>query len=149
MNIVRIDHIAIAVNDAKQIAAKWCELFGLKIEYEEMLSENGVKVELLKIANVHSNNSKIELIEPLNENSPIKKFLEKRGNAIHHICFETLDIEADIEELKKAGIGLIDEKPRKGSDDNLIAFIKPKDTNGILIELKQSNINFNSSGTKK
>ncbi len=140
MNIVRIDHIAIAVNDAKQIAAKWCELFGLAIDYEEIISENGVKVELLKIGAMHDNNSKIEFIEPLNENSPIKKFLEKRGNAIHHICFETLDIEADIEELKQLGIELIDEKPRKGAGDNLIAFIKPKDTNGILIELKQSMI---------
>ena len=81
--------------------------------------------------------SRIELLEPTSEESPIAKFLKSRGPGVHHICFSTPNIEKSLEELKKKGYRLVDEKPRTGADGKKIAFLHPKSTNGVLIELSQ------------
>jgi methylmalonyl-CoA epimerase len=81
----------------------------------------------------------IELLEPMDENSPISKFLDKRGEGIHHICFKVDDIEAVLERLKKQGVRLIDESPRPGAYNSRVAFIHPKAMNGVLVELAEVN----------
>ena len=141
MNIVKIDHIAIAVLEGQKVAETWENILGLKFEGIEVLDKNGVKVFMIGFKEKQHGAPCIEFLEPLHDASPINNFLKTRGNGIHHICFETTDIEKDLDELKKRGVKLIDEKPRKGAHDSLIAFVSPKEFGGILIELMQSAIN--------
>ncbi|OGF61985.1 MAG: methylmalonyl-CoA epimerase [Candidatus Fischerbacteria bacterium RBG_13_37_8] len=138
MNITRIDHIAIAFEDARDIAILWEQVLGFQLESEEILEENGVKVYIIKLKAEVGNSPVIEMLEPLGENSPINNFLKKKGKGIHHICFETLDIESDMQELRSKNIKLLNETPRRGAHNTLIAFIEPSQMGGILIELKQA-----------
>ena len=137
MHIRRIDHIAIAVQDGQNTAELWKNILDLELEGMEELEENGVKVFMMGIKGRSEEVPCIEFLEPLHETSPISNYLKNKGNSIHHICFETSDIEKDLEELKSKGIKLIDEKPRRGAHGSLIAFVNPKALGGILIELMQ------------
>ena len=106
-------HVAIAVRDIKRAEELYSSLIGLRVVHREVVSEQGVRTSMLKSED--GEGTAIELLEPLNENSPISKFLEKRGEGIHHICFIVSDIEASLENLKKQGVRLIDEHPRDGA----------------------------------
>jgi len=130
--IKRIDHIAVAVHDINETAKFYTEMLRLDLSGVEVVTEQKTKVGFLKIGE-----SNIELVEPASEDSPLAKFLETRGPGIHHICLEVDDIEKEVEELKKRGTRMIDEKPRLGAHNTRVAFIHPKSAGGVLIELKE------------
>ncbi len=127
-----LSHIGIAVSDL-QYSIKIFQDFLNNAEYHlEKVESQKVNVAIFNL-----NNFSLELLEPTADDSPIKKFLENKGEGIHHISFEVEDIESELERLKINGFKLINEQPIKGADDKLIAFIHPKSTNGVLIELSQ------------
>lgn len=127
---MKINHIGIAVKSIEEALKFYSERLGLESKEVVEVPEQKVKVIALQIGE-----SRIELLESTSPDSPIAKFLEKRGEGIHHIAFEVTDIEKRLEELKEKGIRLIDEKPRQGAHGTRIAFIHPKSTQGVLIEL--------------
>jgi len=127
---MKIDHIGIATNGIADAAAVYCEALGLTVgEFEEVPSQR-VRVAMLPVGE-----SRIELLEATSEESPISKFLAKRGPGIHHIAFGVDDIHAALADLKAKGTRLIDEEPRPGSGGCLVAFIHPSSTGGVLVEL--------------
>ena len=131
-NMNKIEHIGIAVKDLEKSNVLFASLFGEKhYKIEEVLSE-GVKTSFFK-----SGPNKIELLEATNSESPIAKFIEKKGEGIHHIAFAVNDIIAEIKRLKSEGFTVLNEIPKKGADNKLVAFLHPKTTNGVLIELCQ------------
>ena len=128
----KIEHIGIAVKDIEKSNALFASFFGKKhYKIEEVVSE-GVKTSFFK-----SGPNKIELLEATNPDSPIAKFIEKRGEGIHHIAFAVKDIYSEIKRLQKEGFTVLNETPKKGADNKLVAFLHPKSTNGVLIELCQ------------
>jgi methylmalonyl-CoA/ethylmalonyl-CoA epimerase len=128
----KIEHIGIAVKDLEKSNQLFASLFG-KPHYkiEEVLSE-GVKTSFFK-----NGPNKIELLQATTPESPISKFIEKKGEGIHHIAFAVNDIKAEIKRLKKEGFTVLNETPKKGADNKLVAFLHPKTTNGVLVELCQ------------
>jgi len=126
---MKIDHIAIAVNDLEEAAKNYKEALGVnRVEFETVESE-GVKLAIL-----HLENGRIELMQPTNDQSPIKKFLEKKGQGLHHIALQTDDIEGEVERMEGCGIQFLG-KIRSGSEGTKITFIHPKSLNGVLAEL--------------
>lgn len=128
----KIEHIGIAVKDLKTSNILFEKLFGIPPYKEEEVVSEGVKTSFFM-----NGPNKIELLEATNENSPIAKFLEKKGEGIHHIAFDVENIEEEIIRLQKEDFILINEKPKKGADNKLVVFLHPKSTNGVLIELCQ------------
>ena len=135
----KIEHIGIAVKDLEASNKLFEKLFG-KSHYktEEVVSE-GVKTSFFMVGP-----NKVELLEGLNEDSPISKFIEKKGEGIHHIAFEVEDIEAEIARLSAEGFRVLNETPKKGADNKLVAFLHPKSANGVLVELCQEINSINS-----
>ena len=128
----KIEHIGIAVKNLETSNQLFEKLLGVaSYKMEDVLSE-GVKTSFFK-----TGPNKIELLEASNEDSPISKFIEKKGEGIHHIAFEVDDIVAEIERLKEEGFIILNETPKKGADNKLVAFIHPKTANGVLVELCQ------------
>ena len=128
----KIEHIGIAVKDLEVSNGIFEKLFGTApYKFEEVLSE-GVKTSFFK-----NGPNKIELLEATNPDSPIAKFIEKKGEGIHHIAFDVEDIVAEIARLKAEGFVVLNEVSKKGADNKLVAFLHPKATNGVLIELCQ------------
>jgi len=127
-------HVAIAVNDLSEVEKIYETALGLKVEHREIVEDQKVKTSMLV---PKDGGTAIELLEPLDKNSPISKFLEKRGEGIHHICYKVDDIEAVLKRLKEQGVRLIDETPRLGAYNSRVAFIHPKAMNGVLIELAE------------
>ena len=128
----KIEHIGIAVKDLEKSNQLFASLFGEKhYKTEEVISE-GVKTSFFK-----TGPNKIELLEATNPESPIAKFIDKKGEGIHHIAFAVNNIKAEIERLKNEGFTVLNETPKKGADNKLVAFLHPKTTNGALIELCQ------------
>lgn len=132
--INKIDHIGIAVQSIEQTMKIYTEKLRLKGGEITEIPEQKVKV-----ASFNIGESDIELIEPITQESTVARFLEKKGEGIHHIAFEVTNLETRLNELKNNGTRLIDEKPRRGAYGKKIAFIHPKDTKGILIELVEKN----------
>lgn len=128
----RVDHIAVAVADLEKALRFYTEHLGLELLEIETVEEQGVKVAKLNVGNTH-----IELLEPLSENSPVGRFIAKKGEGLHHICLGVEDIESGIENLKGCGVRLIDETPKIGAGGAKIAFVHPKSTGGVLMELSQ------------
>ena len=128
-------HIAIAVNNISESEKLYENLIGLRVAHREDVVDQGVKTSMLLPTG--GKGTAIELLEPLNDSSPISKFLEKRGEGIHHICFYVDDIESTLDSLKKEGVRLIDEQPREGAYNSRVAFIHPKSINGVLVELAE------------
>lgn len=126
----KIAHIGIAVSNIKKVLPFYTDTLGLHLEGIEEVDAEKVKVAFLKIGE-----SRIELLEPLDKQSPIKKFLEKKGEGIHHIALEVGNIEDRLKQLKEDGVQLINEQPKHGAGNNLIAFIHPKSANGVLYEM--------------
>ncbi|MDG2432972.1 methylmalonyl-CoA epimerase [Flavobacterium sp.] len=128
----KIEHIGIAVKDLEASNLLFEKLFGQpSYKQEEVISE-GVMTSFFE-----NGPNKIELLAATNPDSPIAKFLEKKGEGIHHIAFDVEDIEAEIQRLKGEGFVVLNETPKKGADNKLVAFLHPKSTNGVLIELCQ------------
>lgn len=128
----KIEHIGIAVKDLEKSNQLFAALFGEKhYKTEEVLSE-GVKTSFFK-----AGPNKIELLEATNPESPIAKFIDKKGEGIHHIAFAVADIKAEIKRLKEEGFVVLNETPKNGADNKLVVFLHPKTTNGVLIELCQ------------
>ncbi|ALM73989.1 methylmalonyl-CoA epimerase [Thermococcus barophilus] len=127
--IRRIDHVGIAVKNLDEAIKLW-ESLGLKVAEIEEVPEQKVRVAVFKVGE-----SRIELLEGTSEDSPISKFIAKRGEGIHHIALGVENIEEHLEKLKEQGFRLIDEKPRIGAGGAKIAFIHPKSINGVLLEL--------------
>jgi methylmalonyl-CoA/ethylmalonyl-CoA epimerase len=126
---LRIDHIAIAVNDVESAMKQYQEALNVKdVEFETVETE-GVKVGIL-----HLENGRIELMEPTNENSPIKKFLDKKGEGLHHLALETNNIEGEVTRMEGCGIQFLG-KIRPGSAGTKVTFIHPKSLRGVLAEL--------------
>ena len=128
-----IDHIGIAVQNLEQGAAFYRALGFMTMHMEVVPSEN-VKVGMFELAN----QARIELLEPTTPESAVGKFLEKRGPGIHHVCFRVKDIRAVMARLKQAGMQLIKEEPSVGAHNCLVAFVHPKSTGGVLVELSES-----------
>ena len=132
MDVTVIDHVGIAVKSIDEALKFWESSLGVKCAGRETVEDQKVTTAFLPIKD-----SEIELLEATSEESPIAKFIEKRGEGIHHIALRVNDLEACLAELKAKGIKLIDETPRKGAGGAMIAFIHPKATGGILLELSQ------------
>lgn len=131
--MIRIDHIGIAVKNMAESNELFRKLLGeAHYKVEEVASE-GVGTSFFRIGE-----SKIELLEASNPDSPIAKYIEKRGEGIHHIAFEVTDIRAEIERLEQDGFIPLNREPKRGADNKLVAFLHPKSSNGVLVELCQS-----------
>ena len=130
---MKIDHIGIATEGIDDALKFWVDALGLENVHTEVVEDQKVRVAMLPIGE-----SRIELLEPTSDDSPISKFLEKRGGGIHHIAVEVEDIESALAGLKAKGIRLIDESPRVGAEGCLVAFVHPSSANGVLLELVQS-----------
>lgn len=128
----RLDHIAIAVNNLEEALKFWQDQYGLANLGIEIVEEQGVRVAKLDIGNTH-----IELLEPLSPDTPVGKFLAQKGPGLHHICIGVDDIKSDLANLSKQGTKLIDSQPRIGAGGAKIAFVHPKATGGVLLELSQ------------
>ncbi len=128
MELKKIDHIGIAVNNLASAKTFYRERLGLAIEHEEVKED-------MKIAFVPVGEVNIELIESTSEDGVIGKFIARRGEGVHHIAYEVDNIKDALKRLKNDGIRLIDEVPRKGAHGKKVAFLHPKDTNGVLTEL--------------
>ena len=129
---MKIDHIGIATRRLEEGLAVWRDALGLRIDSTEEIAEQGVRVAMLAVGETH-----VELLEALTPDSPVGKFLAKRGPGIHHIALEIDDIAASLKELKSKGARLIDETPRVGAGGCLVAFVHPSSTDGVLLELVQ------------
>jgi methylmalonyl-CoA/ethylmalonyl-CoA epimerase len=130
MKIKRIAHIGVGVKDTDQAKTLYQEMFSLPVSHEERLGE-------LKIAFVPIGQTNVELVQSTESEGIMNRFIEKKGEGIHHIAFEVEDIDQALEELKARGVPLIDQQARPGAHQARIAFLNPKGTNGILIELVQ------------
>ncbi|TXE19157.1 methylmalonyl-CoA epimerase [Psychroserpens burtonensis] len=128
----KIEHIGIAVKDIEASNDLFAALFGTKHYKTEAVESEGVITSFFEMGP-----NKIELLQATTADSPIAKFIERKGEGIHHIAFAVGDIEKEIERLKGEGFKMIHEKPKRGADNKLIAFLHPKSTNGVLIELCQ------------
>jgi methylmalonyl-CoA/ethylmalonyl-CoA epimerase len=131
--LTKINHIGIAVRSLDETLPFYRDNLGMELKEIEEVAEQKVKVAMLAIGE-----SKIELLEPTSEDSPVAKFIEKNGPGIHHLAYEVKDIEAAIAKLMAEGARMIDEKPRNGAHGTRIAFIHPKSSNGVLTEICQA-----------
>ena len=127
--IRKISHIAFATHSIA-VFLDFYKMLGLEMESMEVVEEQGVKVALLRVGDVH-----IELLEPLGKDSPVGKFLEKRGEGFHHISFQVDNLKEEMKRLKDKDVRLISDKPVRGAQKSRIAFIHPSSTGGVLLEL--------------
>lgn len=127
-----VEHIGIAVKNIADSNSLFIKLFNIEPYKQEAVESEGVTTSFFKI-----NETKIELLEATNPESAIAKFIEKKGEGIHHLAFEVDDIEAEMERLKAEGFVLLNEQPKNGADNKLVCFLHPKGTNGVLVELCQ------------
>ena len=130
MKIKHIDHIGVAVNEIEQAGKFYTDVLGLKIEDVENVADQKVNVAFIPITD-----SEVELLESTEPDGPIARYISARGEGVQHIAFRVEDIDKALEELKEKGVRLIDQAPRKGAGGARIAFIHPKETNGVLVEV--------------
>ncbi|RLC27797.1 MAG: methylmalonyl-CoA epimerase [Deltaproteobacteria bacterium] len=130
MKIKHIDHIGIAVREIAQAGKFYTDILGLEIQDIETVAEQKVNVAFIPITD-----SEVELLESTEPDGPVAKFINSKGEGVQHIAFRVENIEEALEELKAKGVRLIDQTPRKGAGGAMIAFIHPKETNGVLVEL--------------
>ncbi|MBI3977760.1 MAG: methylmalonyl-CoA epimerase [Chloroflexi bacterium] len=130
--ITRLDHVAIAVRSLDEALPFYTERLGLRLDRIEVVPEQGVRVAFLPLGE-----SEIELLEPLDPTNSIGRFIEKRGEGLHHICLATGDIQQELSDLAAAGTAMIDQTARPGGGGALVGFLHPKAANGVLVELSQ------------
>jgi methylmalonyl-CoA epimerase len=126
----RIDHVGVAVEDLDQAIALYRERFGMTEQHRETVEEFGVEAVLLEVGEGH-----VELLEPLSEESAIGRFLARNGPGMHHVAYQTDDIDATLERVRTAGVEAIDEQPRTGIRGSRVAFLHPRSTGGVLTEI--------------
>lgn len=132
MLLTEIDHVAIAVNDLETAIDWYAETFGATVEHREVVDSDGVEEALLKVAD-----SYVQLLTPTRDDSPVAKYLEKKGEGLHHVGYRVDDCAAALQAVKDQGGRVIDEAPRPGSRGTTVAFVHPKASFGTLIELVQ------------
>ncbi len=132
MKVLKIDHLGIAVKSIEEGKNFWSGVLGLDFEGTETVTEQKVTTAFFPVSE-----SEVELLEATEPDGPVAKFIEKKGQGIHHVAFRVENVEEALAELKEKGVKLIDEKPRIGAGGAKIAFLHPKATNGILVELCQ------------
>ena len=130
--ITALDHIAVAVPDLEKAIARFCEDFGLDLGGTEDVVEAKTKAAFIPLPPTN-----IELIHPLNDEGPVKTFLEKKGGGLHHLCFRSDDIEADVARLREKGYQFLSDAPTPGAHNSMVIFIHPKSCDGVLIEINQ------------
>jgi methylmalonyl-CoA epimerase len=128
----RIDHIGVAVEDLDAALKLYAEVLGMPVVHRETVTEQGVEAILLDVGENH-----VELLAPLGPDTPVGKFLAKKGPGLHHVAYQVTDIEATLAALKAAGTRLIDETPRIGIRSSRVAFVHPASTGGVLTEIVQ------------
>jgi methylmalonyl-CoA epimerase len=128
---IGLDHVGVAVKNLDEAISVYRDVLGFKLEGVHVLTERKVRVAFLSTGGEAS----IELLEPLGNDSPVAKFLESRGEGIQHVAVKVENIETTLEELKGKGVVLVDDKPRAGAEGKKIAFVHPKSTKGVLLEL--------------
>lgn len=129
---MRIDHIGIAVHSLNDSIGFYRDAFGLEPSGTEVLGDEGVTVALLPVGD-----SRIELLEPFGDDTVVGRFIARRGEGLHHVCYQVNDLEAKLERLKNRGSKIIDGYPRRGAQGKLVAFLHPAGANGVLVELVQ------------
>lgn len=127
-----LDHVTIAVPNLEAALTFWADALGLPTLDIEIVEQQGVRVAKLELANTH-----IELLEPLSAESPVGKFIASKGPGLHHVCLQVDDIKSDLSKLKQKEVKLIDQEPKIGAGGAQIAFVHPKATGGVLMELSQ------------
>lgn len=127
-----IDHVGVAVDDLDAALRLYEETFGMPVAHRETVDEQGVEAVLLDVGENH-----VELLAPLAPDTPVGRFLAKRGPGIHHVAYQVVDIEATLASLREAGLRLIDEHPRAGIRDSRVAFLHPAASGGVLTEIVQ------------
>lgn len=132
MKALKVDHIGIAVNNIEEAAKVYTEVLGLELQGIEVVEEQKVRVAFLPVGD-----TEIELLESTSPDGPIAKFIEKNGEGVQHIAFKVDNIEEAIKEMQEKGMKMIDEKPRYGAGGAKIAFMHPKSTNRVLVELSE------------
>lgn len=132
--LTEVDHVAIAVRDLEAAAAWYGEVFGAEVTHREVVESDGVEEALIKVAE-----SYIQLLTPTKADSPVGKFLESRGEGLHHVAYRVNDCAQALEAVKSAGYRVVDEAPRPGSRNTTVAFLHPKSGFGTLIELVEEN----------
>lgn len=132
MSSNKIQHLGVAVGSIDEALSFWRDGLGLELHEIEVVEDQGVRVAMLPIGE-----SRIELLEATGEDTPVGKFIAKRGAGIHHLCIEVENVAAKLAELKAKNVRLIDEQPRIGAGGALVAFVHPASTGGVLIELTQ------------
>jgi len=130
--LTELDHVGIAVHDLEAAVSWYAEMFGATVAHRERIESDGVDEALIKVAD-----SYIQLLAPYTDSSPLAKFLEKRGEGIHHVGYRVEDCDAALEDVKAKGARVVDEHPRTGSRGTTVAFLHPKSAFGTLIELVQ------------
>ena len=130
--LTEIDHVAIAVDDLESAIAYYRDTFGCEVEHREVVESDGVEEALLKVAD-----SYVQLLTPVRDDSPVAKFLEKRGEGLHHVGYRVASCAETLERVKAQGYQVIDDEPRPGSRGTTVAFVHPKTAFGTLIELVQ------------
>jgi methylmalonyl-CoA/ethylmalonyl-CoA epimerase len=133
MAILRVDHIAVVVPEIDTALAFWQKALGLPLEHVEEIAVQETVVAMMPVGE-----TEVELVQPTTETSGIAKYMAKRGPGLHHICFEVDDIEATLAQLKEQNIQLINEEPVVGAGGKRVAFVHPKSSSGVLIELSES-----------
>jgi methylmalonyl-CoA epimerase len=128
--LARIDHIGVAVEDLDAALALYERDFAIELVHRETVESQGVEAVLLDVGENH-----VELLAPLGDDTPVGKFLAKKGPGLHHVAYQTADIDAELERLKAAGLRLIDEQPRTGIRGSRVAFLHPAATGGVLTEI--------------
>jgi methylmalonyl-CoA/ethylmalonyl-CoA epimerase len=125
-----IDHIGVAVEDIDAAIELYAEKFEMAIQFREIVPEQGVEAVLLEVGEGH-----VELLRPLDADTPVGKFIENRGPGMHHVAYRVDDVAAELRRCKALGLELIDETPRIGIRNSTVAFLHPKSTGGVLVEL--------------
>ncbi len=126
----RIDHIGVAVDDLDEAISLYRDRLGMPLQHRETVEQLGVEAALLGIGEGH-----VELLRPALPDSPVGRFLERRGPGVHHVAYQTDDIDTALESVRESGLQLVDERPRPGIKGSRVAFVHPKSTGGVLMEL--------------
>jgi methylmalonyl-CoA epimerase len=129
---MKIDHLGIAVCSISDSLKFYREVLGVELKATERVKDQGVTVAMLRVGE-----SRIELLEPFSSDTPVGRFIAKRGEGLHHICYEVEDLESKLEEMKSSGVRVLDGYPRRGAEGKLVAFLHPASANGVLVELVQ------------
>jgi methylmalonyl-CoA/ethylmalonyl-CoA epimerase len=127
---MKIDHLGIAVRSIADSLAFYRDALGLELKVTEEVADQGVTVAMLPVGE-----SRIELLEPVSEETTVGRFLAKRGEGLHHICYEVADLKAKLDELSARGVRVLDGYPRRGAEGHMVAFLHPANANGVLVEL--------------